>query len=75
MYHPPFYVYHNWVHGYAMIHFSDCPHCNEGRGTQSNARGVAGEWMPGLYEAFGQARRAAQATGREVRICGHCQPN
>lgn len=68
-----FWAYDNWVHKYTKVHRGSCSMCNSGRGVQSNAMDIAGEWM-GPFGSFSAALSAANATGREVSTCATCQP-
>lgn len=69
-----YYVYENWVaDNKAMIHFENCPFCNYGKGTHGNSGTHNGRWL-GPFSSFESARKAAKETGRQVKICGKCEP-
>lgn len=63
-----YWVYENWAaESKAVIHASECGSCKSGAGAHANPRGEAnGKWR-GPFEAFGEARKVAHATGRPVR--------
>jgi hypothetical protein len=69
-----FWIYENWVHDYATVHVADCPHCNQGRGTQGSTSNANSEWH-GPFVTFAEAEaKAARTNRRDIRRCGHCRP-
>jgi len=74
-----YYVYENWTaEDKAIIHFSDCGSCNDGRGIHDPGRkidGKHGKWH-GPFHTYEEALEAATRTGREdVRGCKVCRPH
>lgn len=71
-----FWVYENWVaEKKAIIHKSECSHCNNGTGTHQKVHGDKnGKWH-GDFKSYKDARVFAQGLkDRVVRDCGHCNP-
>jgi hypothetical protein len=71
-----FWVYENWVaEKKAILHKSECSHCNNGMGTQKKVHGDKnGKWH-GNFKSYKEAKAFAQGLkDREVRDCGHCKP-
>jgi len=56
----------------AKIHCAHCPYCKDGQGLRPGAGGK-GEWQ-GPFATFQEALDAAQASGRNVGRCKHCDP-
>lgn len=89
-----FFVYENgWgkeIQWYAMVHFADCYHCDNGRGhnltdlpddflnlirsIQAKSQKVGSRWL-GPFQTYQQAFEAAELTGKEVRQCSVCIPH
>jgi len=61
--------YENWTaEQKAVVHREDCGHCNFGKGCHDNPLGDKnGRWSE-RFETLDQAKQAAYATGRTVRI-------
>ncbi len=59
--------------GKATIHTGDCSWCNHGTGLSRSTTHKDGVWL-GPFDAYEEAHAAATATGSEVHLCGHCQP-
>jgi len=70
-----YHVYENYPENKARIHFSHCPYCNHGDGTQGEGpKTENGEWH-GPFATFQEALDAAHRTGRNVSTCKHCKPH
>ena len=67
-----YHVYENFKENKAKIHFSNCPYCNNGKGTHRTVETENGQWL-GPFQTFQEARRAAERTRRMVSECKHCK--
>lgn len=64
-----FYVYENWTAEHkAVIHLGSCGNCNEGKGCHENPLGNRNGRLHGPFDTLNGAQRAADATGRRVRL-------
>ncbi len=67
-------VYENFVHDYASIHFASCSYCSDGRGVHPDRTDDNSRWL-GPFDTTEGAFTAARQTGRaNVRPCGACSP-
>lgn len=68
-----YWVYENWVHSKAMIHFESCGFCNHGYGIHADADdGENGQWL-GPFDDRDAAWYVAKNTGQlDVRNCKVC---
>lgn len=73
-----YYVYENWRVRLdkAVVHRSDCGHCNGGAGTNKpKEQGRNGVWH-GPFATYQAALQFAHSTGRpDVRPCRKCRPD
>lgn len=66
-----YWVYVNEPNNKALIHRSDCGHCNDGRGVAETRLAINGKWLRAKDRA--DAARLARSAGKAVaRWCGHC---
>ena len=66
-----YHVYVNETHNTAMVHESDCSHCNFAEGTQPNAGNENGYWngpIQNKQDAFFVALHKAKI----ISECQHC---
>lgn len=69
-----YHVYENWqATNKAVIHYSDCAWCKHGKGLDPHSSEKHGKWSFSL-PTFDSAKNYARATGRPVKLCGHCKP-
>lgn len=71
-----YYIYENWTaEKKAVIHTSDCSHCNQGNGKQKEkTNGRNGLWH-GPFTNFTEAMKKANSMrDRDVRCCKICVP-
>jgi hypothetical protein len=66
-----YHVYENWTIHRAIIHRSDCRHCNFGRGKHAVASTKNGRWH-GPFASRDEARAVADATRQPPRECAFC---
>ena len=67
-----FHVYENWTRKRVRVHQSDCPYCNQGRGTQPTDSGRSGRWH-GPIEDRGIAIALAKSLQQpDTKICPTC---
>jgi len=69
-----FYVYENWTaEKKCVIHEEDCPHCNKGRGHDTNILGEKNGRWHGPFLNYNIAKEfALSLQNREVRDCSFC---
>ena len=60
--------------GWTMIHESDCPTANQGKGTQPDRRGEQTRWH-GPYPTYQDAYNAAKKMKDSVNPCETCKPS
>ena len=69
-----FWVYEQFSHKRARIHFSSCRYCNDGKGVGGNTDNNDDKWH-GPFESFELAETSAKALKRkDTRSCGVCKP-
>lgn len=59
--------------GWTMVHKSNCPFVNHGKGTQRKARGEQGRWH-GPYPTYQDAQESAQKMKGSIHPCKKCKP-
>ena len=66
-----FYVYLNVPNNKALIHYADCPHCNDGKGQTAIKSPYNGKWLGPFNESA--ARMEAARSGKNlIRWCVPC---
>jgi len=68
-----FYVYENWRRKKAVVHKSDCPWCNFGKGIQQIDNGLNSRWL-GEFPTLDKAISEAKMTNQPIKFCKKCTP-
>lgn len=66
-------IYENFLHDKALIHYCKCPHCNDGKGKTGKSYGKHDIWHGPFAtkdEALSKARKLVR---NETRICAFCR--
>lgn len=69
-----YYIYENWTHNKAKVHYADCGSCKHGKGAHTGVdSGKHGRWH-GPFETLDKAIEVANQTGQPASSCGLCNP-
>lgn len=69
-----FFVYENWTHTKAKVHYAECGACKRGRGMHGLGESERNGRWHGAFETLDKAIRTARGTGQPVTACGLCNP-